>query len=140
MATTAHFKVVMLVDDNKIDAILNKKVLEKDSFAESVLVHNSSIKALEYLESIADNTNEYIPSLIFVDMMMPEMNGFQFVEKFEKLPQSIQDDAKIVFMSGSLLSQDQLDKLAQSKSVIKFISKPIDKNSLALILDLHKSL
>ncbi|MEY5046786.1 MAG: hypothetical protein RLZZ175_145 [Bacteroidota bacterium] len=140
MATTAHFKVVMLVDDNKIDAILNKKVLEKDSFSESVIVHNSSTKALEYLESIAANTDEYIPSLIFVDMMMPEMNGFQFVEKFEKLPQSIQDDAKIVFMSGSLLSQDQLEKLSHCKSVIKFVSKPLNKESLTIVLDLYKSL
>ena len=70
-------------------------------------------------------------------MMMPEMNGFQFIEKFELLPDSIKDHTKIVFMSGSMLSQDQLEKLEHNKHILKFISKPISKSSLNSILELN---
>ena len=140
MAIKTHFHSVLLVDDNKIDAILNKKVLEKDGFTEIVHVYNSAAKALEYLESIANNPDEYIPSLIFVDMMMPDLNGFQFIEKFNTLSDTIKDASKIVFMSGSLLSQDQLDRLSKNQSVIKFISKPIDKTSLEAVLNSYKAL
>lgn len=135
MAT--NFETVMLVDDNKIDAILNKKVLEKDGFSTNIQVYNSALLALKQLESIAENSSIAKPSLIFVDMMMPEMNGFQFIDKFEQLPDSIKETTKIVFMSGSMLSQDQLEKLEHNKYILKFISKPISKNALNSIIELN---
>ena len=118
-------------------SILNKKIVEKEEYSKTIVIHNSAINALEYLESVINNTDEYIPSLIFVDMMMPEMNGFQFIEKFEALPETIQAETKIVFMSGSLLSDEQTEKLSKCKSVIKFISKPINKASLELVKELY---
>jgi CheY-like chemotaxis protein len=137
MTTNIQFNSVLIIDDNKIDAILNKKIIEKDEYSKTVIIYNSAIKALEYLESLINNNNEQIPSLIFVDMMMPEMNGFQFIEKFEALPEAIQAQTKIIFMSGSLLSDEQTEKLSKSKSVIKFISKPINKASLGLVKELY---
>ena len=133
MAT--NFDTVMLVDDNKIDAILNKKVLEKDGFSTNIQVYNSALLALKQLESIAENSAIVKPSLVFVDMMMPEMNGFQFIEKFELLPDSIKDNTKIVFMSGSMLSQDQLEikMLVDSGSSRSAVSKEfVEEHKLKL--------
>jgi len=130
----ARFEVVMLVDDNKIDAVLNKKVLEKDDFADTVLLYNSAQQALEYLSSLDEDLGDIIPSVVFVDMMMPGLNGFQFVQNFSGLSSSIQEKCKIVFMSGSMLSQDQKSQLSLSENVISFIQKPLMKDTLNSIV------
>ena len=129
MENKVKYNTVMVVDDNKIDAILNKKILEKEFFAETVLVQNSAAKTIDLLGT----EGSVLPSLIFVDMMMPDMNGFEFLDAFEKLPSTVIENIKIVFMSGSMLSQDQLHKISLNKNVLKFIPKPISKTSLGSI-------
>jgi CheY-like chemotaxis protein len=132
MENNLKYNTVMIVDDNKIDAILNKKIIEKEGFAETVLVQNSASKTIDFLGSEVS----VLPSLIFVDMMMPDMNGFEFLDAFEKLPSTVVGKIKIVFMSGSMLSQDQLQRISLNKNVLKFIPKPINKASLDSLLSI----
>jgi len=140
MSLNSIFKSILIVDDNKIDTILAKKTLEKDGYCENVVPFNSAKEAIKYLSELASKEFEYIPSIVFVDMMMPDMNGFQFLEKFNELPDSIKKITKIVFVSGSLPSEDQQSQLNSNSSVLKFISKPLDKSSLELVAKLYAEL
>ena len=75
--------IVMLVDDNDTDNFISKRIIEITKFSERVVVKNSGQGALEYLrenENIPDN----IPSIIFLDINMPVVDGFIFLYEFDK--------------------------------------------------------
>jgi CheY-like chemotaxis protein len=72
---------VMLIDDSKIDNFINSKVLELSEKADIIQVYDNPVSALEYL-----NKTDIFPNIIFVDIYMPGMSGFDFLDEFNKLP------------------------------------------------------
>lgn len=120
---------IMLVDDNRIDNILNRKVLEKEKIAETILIFDQAKKALEHLKA-AQTDGHAIPSLIFIDIVMPEMNGFQFIHEFAKLPASLKQQTKLVFISSSVLSKAQQAELDQYDVSVVVVGKPLTKSIL----------
>ena len=68
--------LVMLIDDNETDNFISKRIIEITEFAKRVEVKNSGQHALEYLSEHANDTDQ-LPSLIFLDINMPVMDGYQ---------------------------------------------------------------
>ncbi len=125
MSPSSRYPVVMLIDDNELDNFINKKLIESEHFAEKVLIHASAQSALEELKRIS-NEPASLPSVIFLDIMMPHMDGFGFLEEFNKLPESARKQCKIVMLSTSESFKD-LNKANQDKNVYKFLNKPLNK-------------
>lgn len=121
----SRYNVVMLIDDNDLDNFVNKKLIENENFAGQVLIQPSGVSALDYLQKQAGE----IPNLIFLDIMMPNMDGFGFLEEFDKLNDDIKKKSKIVMLSTSESFKD-LNKANQSKYVYKFLNKPLSKSVL----------
>lgn len=130
------YNTIMLIDDNRIDNIMNKKVLEKENVAKEILIFTSATSALNHLRQL-DNSKKIdpaeVPSLILLDMYMPEMDGFKFVEEFDKLSFDLKNHCKIVFVTSSLLTREQQATLMK-KNVVKFVGKPLAKSRLNEIL------
>jgi CheY-like chemotaxis protein len=122
MSTSSRYNLVMLIDDNELDNFVNKKLIENEQFANGVLVQPSGISGLDYLK----NPSGEIPDLIFLDIMMPGMDGFGFLEEFEKLGDDVKKKSKIVMLSTSESFKD-LNKANQNKYVYKFLNKPLSK-------------
>ena len=129
MNSTARYPVVMLVDDNELDNFINKKLLENEMFAETVIVHQSAQTALAELKKL-ENTPDRLPKIIFLDIMMPHMDGFGFLEEINKLSDGLKKHSKIIMLSTSESFKD-LNRANQSKYVYKFLNKPLNK----LVLD-----
>jgi CheY-like chemotaxis protein len=125
----ARYSRVLLIDDNPMDNFVNKKLLESTSFATEVVTHQFPKEALSYLTSL---DIEALPELIFLDIMMPEMDGFQFLDEFEKLQVSIQQKCKVIMLSTSDSFKD-LNRANKSKFVKKFLNKPLTENILQAI-------
>ena len=110
---------VLLIDDSEIDLFINRKILEFNNFSNNIVSVTSPCRALELLMS-----SENLPAVIFLDLNMPIMDGFKFIEKFETLPDYVTSRISIVVLTSSNNNIDR--KLAvRSSNVVRYISKPL---------------
>lgn len=124
-----RYSKVMLIDDNSLDNFINKKLLELNGFTDETEIFESAEKALEKLKSsVADE----LPDVIFLDIMMPRMDGFQFLEAFENLPTLTQQHCKVIMLSTSESFRD-LNRANKNKFVKKFLNKPLTPETINAI-------
>ena len=130
MVTTKkqHF---IVIDDSKLDCFIAEKVIRNTGKCESVRSFLQATEALEFIKS--SNAEQPIPNIILVDIQMPVMNGFEFVDAFEQLPAEITKNYKIYVISSSINDVD-LNRVHNYPSVIQFLNKPLTSNNLSLLL------
>lgn len=128
--------LVMLVDDSKVDLFLNQKFLDVSNITNNILPFLSARKALQYLE---DNMNcpEKLPLLILLDVKMPDINGFQFLDHFNKMHNSLERDIKIIMLSSTIDPKD-LDRAKANQHVFDILRKPLNPSKLKELLIEHK--
>ncbi len=124
-------KKIFIIDDDFISKFVNKKLIEKSGLFSEIAEYDSGRTALQLLQNPELN-QESIPDLIFLDIQMPDMNGFEFLNEFEKLPNHITNKTKIVMLSSSLDERDR-DTSLKNIHVIDFISKPLNNDKLSNI-------
>jgi CheY-like chemotaxis protein len=120
---------VMLVDNSSIDNFVNSKIITSYEIADNVLVFTKSKKALKYLIELNCSSANIIPFLIFLDLDMPEIDGFEFLNAFDLLPNKTKESIKIVILTNSFNPADA-QRCAKHNSVIAFFHKPLIKNNL----------
>jgi len=127
----ATYKSVMLVDDNEIDNIINEKIIEANGFAENILVFQTGQEALDYLAAHQDEADS-LPEIVFLDINMPIMDGFQFLDDFENFSDTVLEKCKIIMLSSSISPKD-IDRAASSRYVKKYLNKPLNARYLQAI-------
>ena len=88
MAEKKRYFAVMLIDDNEIDNLINQKMIESSGITKHIYIHTGARSALEFLKNIQEIdefASKILPDVIFLDIDMPLMDGFQFLDEFEKL-------------------------------------------------------
>jgi CheY-like chemotaxis protein len=117
--------LALLVDDNDVDLFIQKRFIEIAGFARVIKTYNSPSQAITYLQESDSKT----PQIIFLDLNMPDMDGFGFLEKFLQLPKKVHETVKVVILTSSSNQSDK--KRAESyTSVTNFLSKPLSLEAL----------
>ncbi|MGC3943293.1 MAG: response regulator [Chryseolinea sp.] len=116
----------LLIDDSDIDLFIQRRFLEVYNFSEDLQLFKSAEEALKWLGSIAEAE---VPDIIFLDLNMPEYDGFTFLKEFKELPAHVQSKAKIVVLTSSNSSKDREQAFTFS-NVIQFITKPLKQSDL----------
>ena len=124
------FDSVLLIDDNDIDNFINERMITTNQFSPKVIVKNSGELALQFLRDNADSEN--LPKVIFLDLNMPVMDGFAFLDEYEKLPDNIKSNMKIIVLSSSISPED-INRASTNPYVVKYVNKPLNEKYLSAI-------
>ena len=124
----AKLKRILLVDDDNINNFINQRLIKKLNITEEVSVAVNGEDAINTIK----NAGDYLPDLILLDINMPVMDGFEFLEAYKKLPIANKDNAVIVMLTTSTNQND----MARSKSIpIRgFLNKPLTEEKIKKIM------
>jgi len=128
---------ILLIDDNPADNEFHTIKIKKAQVCNHIKVAIDGPKALNYLiKSGEEEQSETYPKpdLIFLDINMPGMNGFEFLEEYKKLDDKLKSKVVIIMLSTSLNPDDE-KKAAENTDVKEFQNKPLDVKVLQEILD-----
>jgi CheY-like chemotaxis protein len=122
------YRSALLIDDDADSNFVNSWIVRKE-FAEEVVVKQSVESALEYIKE-KSRDRENLPDVIFLDIRMPIMDGFDFLEEFNKLPDIVKSKCKIIMLSSSFDKNDY-HKAIGNQYVYRYLNKPLTVEALA---------
>lgn len=123
-----NFESVMVIDDNHIDLYIASRMITNYNFGKKVLQYSSALEALKYLHEHKENI-PMLPEVIFVDIYMPWMSGFEFMIEYDKLPIPLKNHCKVFILSSSIDKRD-VEKSKNDKNIVAMMEKPISKKFL----------
>lgn len=120
----------LLVDDSLLDLFIHKKLISLSGLAESITTFNNAEEALQFLEEQGAALEN---SIMLLDLQMPGMNGFGFIDEFGKLPESVRVKLRI-FILSSTVDEVDIKKARESQFVEEILPKPVDVTKLQIKL------
>jgi CheY-like chemotaxis protein len=123
---------ILLVDDDEATNFLNKRIIRKADINAEVQVALNGKEALEFLTNTGKYANEKVlpqAGLIFLDINMPGMNGWEFLEAYKQLPEEQTRRIKILMLTTSI-NPDEEKKAIDIPEVKGFIHKPLSGEKL----------
>lgn len=118
---------VLLIDDDPITNFINQDLLKKSGLCTEVKVAHNGREGLDFVQNSIDQ-KENLPAVIFLDINMPVMDGFEFLEKFQELKFTDKEKVVIIMLTTSTHIKD-MGKLFNSGNS-DFLSKPLNPDKL----------
>jgi CheY-like chemotaxis protein len=124
--------MVMLIDDNEVDLKIHTKIISITRLFETVQQCTSGEEAMLYLQKNLNDPNK-LPCLILLDIQMPDMDGFAFLENYKRFPDRIKDNISIAMLSSTLDFGD-IQRAEANAYVIKLLKKPLNPMELKQLI------
>lgn len=118
--------VFLIIDDNLIDQLVTQQLLKKVLHVNQVVIVNNGQEGLQWILNSKKETEKLI---VLLDIQMPVMNGFEFLEEFQKLNHGIKNEIQIYIVS-STLDPDEIHQVKKNENVSGFLSKPLPTDNL----------
>ncbi len=122
-----------IIDDDPIFVYGTKRIMKEIDFCNTILEYSNGQDAIEGLTELLKDGKE-LPKVIFLDLNMPIMNGWEFLEDFVNIPHPFKDQVIIYILSSSVDPRD-LTRIRHYESVSNYILKPISSKDLKNVLD-----
>ena len=131
---SANLNHIVLVDDNETTSFLNNRLLGRLAVAQHVSTFSRADEAFEQLWG--DNTSDSsvpAPDLVFVDLKMPGVSGFEFLELYNSLPKPVQDQTVMAVLTTSMHGADTA-RVAQYPNV-EYLTKPLTEEKKRKLIE-----
>lgn len=128
------FKSILLIDDNAADNRYNQIILEEMNIVDNIEIAESGTEALKIL----DNDGHPLPELILLDINMPKMNGWEFLEAYKKLQLNEQEKKIVVVLTTSMNPEDK-KRASEISDISEFNIKPLTPEMLEKIIAKYAS-
>ncbi len=125
-------KSVLIIDNDPIYRTISQKIIEKLNLAETIFIEKNGYTAIQFLRHTIENKSQ-LPQIIFLDIEMPIMNGWEFMDEYCKIENTLLAEIEIYIVSSSI-SQVDKDKANTYTEIKGFISKPLTIETLKSIL------
>ena len=116
----------VLIDDSDIDLFIQRRFLEVYNFSDELIQYKSASEALRWLSQL---NGDKAPDVIFLDLNMPEVDGFGFLDGFKDLPSKVIEHCKIVVLTSSNSAKDR-EHAFTFANVVQFITKPLKQTDI----------
>ena len=126
---------ILLIDDDDVANFIYSRIIANSAIANNIKTYQSAQAALNYLKECEEG-NFSPPEIIFLDINMPVMSGWDFLEKYDSFSNLIKENTRIYMLSSSVYQED-LDKAKSYAEVEDYIIKPLTKEKL---MEIRKSI
>jgi CheY-like chemotaxis protein len=120
------FDKILLIDDDSITNFINSTVIKNAGLGNIVKVATNGIEGLQYIKQDCAKRHNF-PDLILIDINMPGMNGYEFIEEYRHLEMEETKKAKLMILTSSLNPKDR--ETADAFGVV-MLSKPLRKKTI----------
>ena len=126
---------ILIIDDNKIDCLFHTTLIKRKFPNVEIEVEHHGKDGLDYIINLLkDGEHESLPIMIFADLYMPVMDGFEFLEQLKSVLEIFGHENIPVFSISSTISEDDIEEALSKDLCNGFVSKPIDSDKLGILL------
>jgi len=123
----AFVERVLIIDDSDIDLFIQRRFMEVYQFSNEIKMYTSPEEALVWLKSLDEGS---LPEIIFLDLNMPKIDGFEFLTQYQQsVDKDFQSKIKIVILTSSNSVKDR-DQAFEFENVIQFCTKPLKQSDI----------
>ncbi|MBX2966176.1 MAG: response regulator [Cyclobacteriaceae bacterium] len=115
----------ILIDDSEIDLFIQRRFLEVYAFTNNITAYKSAQEAIEALQQ----PDARVPDIIFLDLNMPNIDGFGFLQNFDSFAPAVREHCKIVVLTSSNNKKDK-DEALKYSNVVHYITKPFKQSDI----------
>ena len=128
---------VMIIDDSPLERYMTETIVKRSLSAVKIISFPSASAAIEHLRALPAIEGSF-PSVIFLDIYMPVMNGFDFLDEYAAFPENVRERCKIVMFSSTENDEDHA-RMRKYKDIYKFLSKPLSDTVIEEVSYLWRS-
>jgi len=129
----SKIKLACIIDDDSIYVNLIKKIIETKKLCDNLLIFNDGKDGIDYFEALLQNLdNKNIPEVILLDLNMPVMDGWEFIERFTAIRNKFEKTITLYVVSSSINKTD-VDKAKSLSSVKNYLVKPVNIDELEAV-------